>query len=348
MPRKRKTDGPPRPKDSKKPSKGRAVKGVQRAIERTKPPKRPSISSKADQAKRKPGVATRIRKLEILQDVTSWIRKGLPDVEVARRIHDQGFCEEVALRTLTKDVLRYRTEVMSPSEVLAGHPTMSKGVLEASKVIEEGVHELKSLEADYKELRERLHQQDKIINDFVTMMDRVCEYQSSAPAKAGEDPVPKTGGALLVDELRDAWGFDKITWKPPAEIAVMNRADAVRYLLVSGPAMKRVQGAMKEANVTVAKMTDILVASANIKDMMGMLHSEGPSESSGVLEAELTQVVVRKYPGDIKMQEAFLDPAKRAKALNLVKKVLTRKQLQEGPKDEVIETEGEPVERGEA
>jgi hypothetical protein len=125
----------------------------------------------------------------------------------------------------------------------------------------------------------------------------------------------------------------------------MNRADAVRYLLVSGPAMKRVQGAMKEANSLVGRMTDILVASANIKDQMGMLHSEGPSESGAVLEAELTRVVVRKYPGDVKMQEAFLNPEKRNKAINLLKKVLTRKQLQEGP----IEAEAETVvEKGEA
>jgi hypothetical protein len=76
MPRKRKTGGPPKPKDSKKPSKGSAVKGVRRAIEKTKPPKtKPTISSKTDTARNK-GVASRIRNLEITQDITTWIRQG--------------------------------------------------------------------------------------------------------------------------------------------------------------------------------------------------------------------------------------------------------------------------------
>lgn len=347
MPRKRKSDGPPKPKDSKAQTKGRAVKGVRRAIEKTKPPRtRPSISSRADEGSRQRPVAWRIRKLEILQDIVTWLKAGLPDTEVARRIHDQGFCEEVPLRTLRQDVQAYRTQVMSPAEMLAGHPTMSKGVVDAAKAMEEGVRELADLEQDYRECRKRLAQLDKIVGDFMELMDRVANYQNMLPledaphdgnpvpaAADAEAPVRKTGGAWLVDELRQVWGFDKLTWKPPAEIAVMNRTDAVKYLLLSGPAMGKVQGAMKEANGLVGKMTDILTASANIKDAMGMLHHEGPTENTSVLEAELTQVVVRKYPGDLKMQEAFLDPTKRARALSVFKKVLTRRQLQEGGAD---------------
>jgi len=356
MPRKKKTGSlsKPKPKDSKQQTKGRAVKQVKRAIEKTKPPKpKLTISKHADKASRQQ-VARRIRKLEIIQDITTWIRTGYPDLEIARRIHDQGFLEDVALRTLTKDIMRYRTQVMSPAEVASGQ--FSQGVLDAAKQIEEGRGELAELETDYQGCRKRLARLDAIVGDFIGLAERVVGYQGDLPLEAQEgakngngkakgDEVRKTGGAWLVDELRDAWGFDKITWKPPAEIALMTREDAVRYLLTSGPAMKQVQDVMKEANTLVAKMTDILIASANIKDAMGLLHADGPSDSTAVLEAELTQVVIRKYPGDVAMQDALLNPQKRAKALALLKKVMTNRRLQAGPP---IDTAAEPVTEGEA
>lgn len=348
MPRKSSSGDPPRPRDSKPRTKGSKVKSVQRAIERTKPP---TISERAAATTRKAQVASRLRNLEIFQDIVTWLRQGMPDLEVARRIHEQGFLEDVPLRTVRQDVIRYRTEVMSPAEVAGGQ--WSTGVLQAAKQIEKGLDELRGLEGQYKEQCEDIARVTAFEMQFTKLVDRIVapkepssekakqevptEAAADAPAPAMADVDPMVRALVEAAKM----GGDDAP-DIPAEVMGMTREDALLYLVFAGDAIRNWRGLLQERNKMRDVARKILESSANIKDAMGLLHAEGPNESGTVIEARVTEMIMRKYPGDKKMQEAALNPERRARALAIVKKALTRNVFHDDRAKAIFDVKPEP------
>lgn len=232
----------------------------------------------------------RIRSLPILTDIVEWIKEGHPAAEVARRIHANGFLDEVPFELLRQEVVRYVKDVMDPTSALSA-TQMSSLQQHAAQAMETAVAELTEL-GD-------LYRMQKSIFCEVTGMQ-------PGPGTIGADTEPPV--QVELPEPKEG-GLEGATKAPKAVATGLRPKD------------------FKQVRELIAEMRQTIRVHGSLRERLGGLG--GPEERQATMEERLAGVVKGRFPGRMDVQEALLDPRRRAKVLGLLHRFLTSDRSQD-------------------
>jgi len=255
-----------------------------------------TISDRADEAPRRrgPEPGQRIRQLPILPDIVEWIREGYPAAEVARRIHANGFLEDVAHDLLRQEISRYAKAALAPAEVM--NPTqMSAMQVRAAGALETALGELVELG--------ELYRVEKAL---------LCEATGVAPS-------PGTVGA---EELRDA---PQVALPSPGEGGLDGDTEPTQAG-TTNPGVR--PKTFRDVRELMGEMRQTLRVHGGLRERLGGLGG-GPEEQRATLEERLAGVVKGRFAGRQDVQEALLDPRRRTKVLGVLHRFLTSQRSQD-------------------
>jgi len=260
----------------------------------------PTISSRSAEARRKPGpkrgenACQRIRKLPILTDVAQWIKEGYPAAEVARRIHANGFLEEVPFELLRQEVVRYVKDVMDPREALAA-TQMSKLQAHAGAALESSVGELLELGDLYRMQKAMFCQTTGMEPGLGTV-----GHGELVPVTTVALPTPKEGGLEAPPQTHEAG-------------------------LHAGVRPKT----FRDVRELLAEMRQTLRIHGGLRERLGGLERAGPESERLTNEERVAGVVKSRFAGRADVQEALLDPRRRTKILGVLHRFLTSERSQD-------------------
>ncbi len=283
-------------------------RAAKRAIDALGKP--PSISMRQSLADRENKghnvmVAQRIRGLSILPEVVDRIKEGWPDSEVARWIHQEGKLKEVPVDLLRLEVRRYRTQVMSPTEVTARR--LPQGVIEAAHMVRHATDELGELCREIEEHRGILDKARKVLGK---MMDTTTsEPKDDKPEAASEVP------------------------HRVLEAAGLSQEEVRAYLTLCGDGIGSYVK-LVEAHRRLA------VSSAQIKALLHVDTGSDRAETSEVIEARVVEYTKRRFAGRKDAQEVLSDPESRRKVMGIFQRVLADPKL----KDDLVRHTGNGTE----
>ena len=259
-----------------------------------------TISARSGEAKRKRGpvrgvnACQRIRKLPIFTDVVEWIKEGHSAAEVTRRIHANGFLEEVPFELLRQEVTRYVTNVMDPGEALDVRQ-MSTLQAMSGEALANSVGELLELGDIYR-------------------IEKVMLCQAT-----GLRPGPGTVGS------EEPVGSDVVALPTPAEGGLEGEPQTHEAGLHAGVRPKTF-GDVREL---LAEMRHTLRIHGSLRERLGGLDRGGPEGIKTTLEERLAGVVKSRFAGRADVQEALLDPRRRTKILGVLHRFLTSERSQD-------------------
>lgn len=259
-----------------------------------------SISNRSSEARRKPGpkpgvnAGQRIRQLPILPDIVDWIREGFPAAEVARRIHANGFLEEVDFELLRQEVARYGKTALAPEE------TLPERTLSALQVRHVGA--LESAVGELSELGE-LYRVEKLL---------LCEATGIAPSP----------GTIGHEEYNPA----QVALPSPGEGGMDGDTEPTQAGLTNPGVRPKT---FRDVRELLAEMRQTLRTHGGLRERLGGLGGGSPDEQRASLEDRLNGVIKGRFAGRQDVQEALQDPRRRTKILGVLHKFLTSQRSQD-------------------
>jgi len=328
---------PKKPKDNLTTEQRAAMRAVERS---QKPPLSgrlaegtPQVSKLAhlaDRRPRGPQPCQRIRSLPIIDEVVTCIKRGWPDIEVARFIHTEGHLTEVPEDNLRREVRRYRTRVLKPFEVAEEH--LSEGTMQAIHEVRHGLDELQAIDKNVKKHEAVL---DRVYKAIMVMTSPAEPAPQGAAEGATDKPQPAAQARAPVDvppKYREAEGL-------PDELA---RA----YLMAGNFPFKQLTKAMDEISKSALR-------SAQIKALLGITEMSNPMVREEREQAQDEETIVaysrRRFVGRADAQRVLQDPESRAKITTLFQRAMTdgllHRDMEAGlDGQDTIEVEAEPAE----
>jgi len=275
-----------------------AQRAAQRAIDYARKPPNISVRHGAARMKRRTTmVAQRLRKLDILPDIVEKIKEGWPDSEVARWIHQEGKLAEVSEDNLRLEIRRYRTQVMSPTDITARR--LPEGVIEAAHMVRQATDELAELGREIEEHRDILVKTRRLLSKMLDTAEGNGDGKGGGgPDKAIADHVP--------NRAMEASGL------APLEIRA--------YLTLCGESMGN-----------YVKLVDsqrkLALTSAQVKALLHVETGEDHMETSEVIEARVVEYTKRRFAGRQDAQKVLGNPDSRAKVMALFQRAITDPKL---------------------
>lgn len=259
-----------------------------------------TISDRSEEARGRPGrrpgeqACQRIRKLPILTDIVQWIKDGHSAAEVARRIHANGFLDEVPFELLRQEVVRYVKVVMDPADALATQQ-MSSLQRQAGAILESSVGELVEL------------------GDLYRMQKAMfCETTGMAPG-------PGTVG------FGETVPKDTVALPTPTEGGLEAEPRTHEAGLHQGVRPKT----FRDVRELLGEMRQTLRIHGGLRERLGGLDSATPESQKLTLEERMAGVIKGRFAGRQDVQEALLDPRRRTKILGVLHRFLTSERSQD-------------------
>jgi hypothetical protein len=309
-----------------------------------RPPKKPPLSIAPESWTPKT-----IDDLPILPDIIQWAKEGITSIEIARRIHRQGFFPQWKESSLAVKV-KERVRKIPPSELVVQHH--SSAVRRAANTLGNGservaalVHQHTAQEQDIQKQREDLEERRVALENQGTFVERICglidrlssdEYASGDPQPAGNS------GIDLLLQIKTALAIGDETFNIPAEVALMSRQDALLYLVANSSIMDKLRGhvdAMSKISDSLTKAKAQLTkaqqeqrenvqAQVIIIDKLGLLDENDANETDAAVEAHQQEYIKTAFKGKKDVQKALSNPESRNRVMALVEKLYSRPRLQ--------------------
>jgi hypothetical protein len=259
-----------------------------------------TISSRSEEAGRRPGpipgqtACLRIRGLPIVTDIVQWIREGHSSAEVARRIHANGFLEEVTYDLLRQEVTRYVKVVMAPGDALAP-AQMSPLQQHSAAALESSVGELLELGDLY-----RMQKQMLCVSSGLSPGVGTVGHGEVQPPTTVALPTPGEGGLEAPPQTHEAG-------------------------LHAGVRPKT----FRDVRELMAEMRQTLRIHGGLRERLGGLERGEDENRQATREERMSGVIKSRFAGRADVQEALLDPRRRTKILGVLHKFLTSERSQD-------------------
>ncbi|MFC1482196.1 hypothetical protein ACFL51_00160 [Myxococcota bacterium] len=151
----------------------------------------------------------------------------------------------------------------------------------------------------------------------------------------------------LLDPMMEM--FERIVHDPEAD---QESRDARLMEFVQSGALDQIGKLMSRMDKSFSEVSKAALRIAQQRDILG-LSSANPEESEAVMEARISEVVMRRAPGRRDVHEVLTDPKRRKKVLNLFERVLADRGIQKamevklegGDMSQAVNARGEIVHR---
>lgn len=277
-----------------------ARRAAERAIARAKKPDN-LISGKSFMSRRtREPPCYRLRQLSILPLVVDWIKAGLPDAEVARRIHMEGKLEEVSEHGLAQEVRTYRLKIMKPGEV--AEKQLSKGMVDAMGATKRGLDELDELGALFREQTDMR----ALASGAMAQNYQIMQIIGEGLLKTAEEDIKESPGDSAPKKRKG----------PAFSAQLKGLMQANSQMVKDATALAKIEDAARKT----------LLTSAQVRSLLG-LEDNTPRDSDSDIEGRLEDYTKRRFPGRKDLQDVMLDPEKRARVMSLYQRMSTDEHL---------------------
>lgn len=240
-----------------------------------------------------------------LPDIVDWIKAGLPDREIARRVHGEGQCEDVTVHALAQEVRTYRLKVMRPGDV--AERQLAAGMVDSMGAAKRGLEELDELDALYRG-------QDEDIT-----MARACLQQNfEVISLIGQTLMEATIAEVDPEKPEPAKGKKKPSFTVHLKALLKANSQMVKDI----KELAKVRDAARKS----------LMTSAQVRSLLG-LENTGQLDSETDIEARVETYTMKRFAGRADVQKVMLDPEKRARVMSLFQRMTTDPHLLRDLKD---------------